>query len=126
MKTRRLILALAVMLPLTASLPAAASIPEIPDPNESEFDARQLFYSRKCQVRGVLEDRTVVLYDELSRKTHEIRLSEKVKLRAVAKKEFDGRKKLAFADFAEGQRVKVNVRKSDGRILRIDFLPKAK
>lgn len=125
MNTRRSILALAAMsLTLIAPL-AMASIPEIPDPDESEFDARQLFVSRKCEVRGVKDDRRVVLYDEIGRETHEIKLSDKVKLRAVSKKQFDGRKKLEFSDFAVGQRVNVNIRKSDGRILRIDVLPKA-
>ncbi len=98
---------------------------EIPDPDESEFDARQLFISRKCEVRAVKDDRKVVLYDQLGRETHEIQLSNKVKLRAVSKKQFGGRKKLEFDDFAVGQRVKVNIRKSDGRILRIDVLPES-
>ena len=113
------------LLPLVwTARPAMASIPETVA-DETEMEARDLFVARKCEVRGIGENRTVVLFDEFSRETHEIKLSEKVKLRAVKKKEFDGRKKLDFEDFAVGQRVKVNIRKSDGRILRIDVLPRA-
>ena len=41
-------------------------------------------------------------------------------LRAVHKRQFDGRKKLVFEDLRVGQRVKVNFRKNDGTILQID------
>lgn len=131
MRFRTPILTIALMLPLMAALPSAASIPEDSNTGAESIDggaiadARQLFVSRKFQVRGVGENNTVLLYDELGRKTHKLKLSKQIKLRAVSKKEFAGRKKLAFADFSEGQRVKVDIRKSDGRILRIDFLPKA-
>lgn len=110
---------------LTAAFATAAmaSIPELPDLEQDGIDPHALVGFRKCEITQVLADRTIIVWDELDQATHRIRLSPKVKLRAVNKRQFDGRKKLVFEDLAEGQRVKVNFRKNDGTILKIDVLP---
>lgn len=104
---------------------AAASIPEMPDREQDGLDPRALVSFRKCEITEVLADRTIIVWDDLDQAAHRIRLSPKVKLRAVNKRQFDGRKKLVFEDLSEGQRVKVNFRKNDGTILQIDVLPEA-
>lgn len=110
---------------LAAAAPAAASIPELPDREQDGLDPRALVGFRKCEITEVGPDRTIIVWDEVDQATHRIQLSPQVKLRAVTRRQFDGRKKLVFEDLAEGQRVKVNYRKNDGRILRIDVLPES-
>lgn len=119
MKRFRWIVTLAVL----AALPATASIPDIPDPDAGGIDPRQLVTFRKCEVARLGEGRTLFVFDELSEAIHKIELGKKVKLRAVSKAQFDGRKKLTFEDLEVGQVVKVSFRKADGQILRLDVLP---
>ena len=102
---------------------AVASIPEMPDREQDGLNPRALVGFRKCEITEVRADRTIIVWDDLDQATHRIQLSPKVKLRAVKKRQFDGRKKLVFEDLAEGQQVKVNFRKTDGTILQIDVLP---
>lgn len=115
-----------LVLAIACAATAAASIPELPDREQDGLDPRALVSFRKCEITEVQQaDRTIIVWDELDQAAHRIRLSPKVKLRAVNKRQFDGRKKLVFEDLAEGQRVKVNFRKQDGSILQIDVLPEA-
>lgn len=119
MRTPIAIFVLAVAIAATA----VASIPEMPDREQDGLNPRALVGFRKCEITEVRADRTIIVWDDLDRASHRIQLSPKVKLRAVKKRQFDGRKKLVFEDLSEGQRVKVNFRKADGAILQIDVLP---
>lgn len=114
------------LLVMGLAAPVLASIPELPDREQDGLNPRLLVDFRKCEITEVRQaDRTIIVWDAQDRATHQIQLSPKVKLRAVNKRQFDGRKKLVFEDLAEGQRVKVNFRKNDGTILKIDVLPEA-
>ena len=114
---------LTLVLALGVAASAAASIPELPDREQDGTNPRALVGFRKCEITAIEANRTIIVWDELDQATHRLQLSNKVKLRATKKKEFDGRKKLVFEDLREGQRVKVNFRKNDGTILQIDVLP---
>ena len=126
MRARTAFLAPAILVAL-ALAPAAlpASIPEIPDPEAGGMDPRQLVGFRTCEVTEVREGRILVVLDEGDGAEHVLRLSPKLKIRAQAKKDFDGRRKLAFEDLDVGHRVKVSYRKSDGTILGVDVLKRA-
>ncbi len=111
---------------LLAASAALASIPEIPDPDAGGIDARQLIGHRTCEVRKILEGRTVVLLDEGDGREHVLTLREKLRIRAQAKRDFGGRRKLSFGDLDVGHRVRVNFRRSDGEIVGIEVLKQAR
>ena len=82
--------------------------------------------SAKLLVRKVeSEPDRLYLYDPSTEQTHVVVLSEKTRLTARRKKDFDGRRKLAFGDLAAGQTLKVTYRVDDGRITSIQVLEKA-
>ncbi len=82
--------------------------------------------SAKLTVRNVASDPArLYLFDPETEKTHVVVLSEKTKLTARSKKDFDGRRKLEFGDLASGQTLKVTYRLDDGRITSIQVLERA-
>ena len=71
------------------------------------------------------EPNRLYLFDPDTEKTHVVVLSEKTKLTARRKKDFDGRRKLGFTDLAVGQKLKLTYRLDDGRITSIQVLERA-
>lgn len=87
----------------------------------SEVTAHALLTVRKVET----EPNRLYLYDADAEKTHVVVLTEKTRLTARRKKDFDGRRKLVFGDLAAGQTLKVTYRTDDGRITSIQVLEKA-
>lgn len=129
----KIILKLAPVLFLCALLVGAAiAVASTPNPtaqagrSEDGIDPSSVTASAKLTVRRVeSEPDRLYLYDPESEKTHVVVLSEKTKLTARRKKDFDGRRKLEFADLETGQTLKVTYRTDDGRITSIQVLEKA-
>ncbi len=90
------------------------------------IDPTSVIASAKLKVRRVeSEPNRLYLFDPQTEKTHVVVISEKTKLTARRKKDFDGRRKLDFADLASGQTLKISYRTDDGRITSIQVLEKA-
>lgn len=90
------------------------------------IDPGQITESARLVVRGLeTEPNRIQLYDPETETTHVVVLTEKTKLTARRKKDFDGRRKLEFADLETGQTVKVTYRTDDGRITSIQVMDKA-
>jgi len=123
MKRSILNLATLVAIALAPSLVAASSPNKIA-PDLGENDATSLTASMKCQIIHVNEGDKVVLRDLDTGAVQEIAIVPEIRLRARAKRDFDGRRKLAFADLSVGQTVKVTVLRHNGLITRIDVLKK--
>lgn len=122
---------LALFLLVLILLPALAAA-STPNPtaqagrSEEGIDPSTVTATAKLTVRKVENDPDrVYLYDSESEKTHVVVLTEKTRLTARRKKDFDGRRKLDFDDLATGQTLKVTYRVDDGRITSIQILEKA-
>ena len=90
------------------------------------IDPTAVIASAKLKVRRVEnEPNRLYLFDPETEKTHVVVVSEKTKLTARRKKDFDGRRKLGFADLTSGQTLKITYRTDDGRITSIQVLEKA-
>ncbi len=111
------------------ALPVAASGSTSPSARaggSEGLDPSEVTASAKLTVRRVEnEPDRLYLYDPSSEKTHVVVLSEKTKLTARRKKDFDGRRKLQFSDLEAGQTLKVTYRTDDGQITSIQVLEKA-
>ncbi len=93
---------------------------------EEGIDPATVTASAKLTVRKVETDPDrLYLYDPESEETHVVVLSEKTRLTARRKKDFDGRRNLEFGDLTAGQTLKVTYRVADGRITSIQVLEKA-
>ena len=72
----------------------------------------------KATVVDVLDGRRLALQPEgESGDRVEVQLRDDVRIRAQNKKEFDGRKKLAFDDLAVGQKLRITVLPAEERIV---------
>ncbi len=122
---------LALFLFVLILLPALAAA-STPNPTaqagrtEEGIDPATVTATTKLTVRRVESDPDrLYLYDKESEETHVVVLTEKTRLTARRKKDFDGRRKLEFGDLAAGQTLKVTYRVADGRITSIQVLDKA-
>ena len=87
------------------------------------LSASDITASTRLIVRRVENDPDrVYLYDPDAEETHVVLISEKTKLSARRKKDFDGRRKLKFDDLAMGQTLKITYRLDDGRITSIQVV----
>ncbi len=68
------------------------------------------------------EDGTILLRELESGAEKAITIADGIKLRARHKKDFDGRRKLAFRDLTAGQKVKVTFNRATGTITQIAVL----
>lgn len=94
--------------------------------SEDGIDPSSVTASAKLTVRRVeSQPARLYLFDPETEKTHVVVLSERVKLTARRKKDFDGRRKLEIGDLESGQKLKVTYRTDDGRITSIQVLEKA-
>ncbi len=76
-----------------------------------------------CQVVKIQPNRTLRVRHETGEAR--IHINKKVRIRAKARKQFEGRKKLAFADFSPGQWLKLTYVIENGYISSVKVLPKA-
>ena len=120
--TPLLILCLVLVAPTSAA--ASTPNPSVQAGNtEDGIDPSSVTASTKLEVRKVAsEPNRVYLFDAESEKTHVVVLSEKTKLTARRKKDFDGRRKLEFGDLEAGQTLKVTYRVADGQITSIQVV----
>jgi hypothetical protein len=90
------------------------------------LSASDVTASTRLIVRRVeSEPNRIYLYDPEAEETHVVLISEKTRLSARRKKDFDGRRKLDFGDLAMGQTLKITYRLDDGRITSIQVVEKA-
>lgn len=90
---------------------------------ETSLSASDVTASTRLIVRRVESDPDrVYLYDPEAEETHVVVISEKTRLSARRKKDFDGRRKLGFGDLAMGQTLKITFRLDDGRITSIQVV----
>ena len=125
-RTRASLIALAVLLILPAI--AAASTPtggQTGNTKEGLSPSDVIGYARLTLRSVAAEPNRLYLFDPETEKTHVVVLSEKTKLTARKKKDFDGRRKLDFGDLEAGQKLKVTYRLDDGRITGIQVLERA-
>ncbi len=66
----------------------------------------------------VRDDRTLIVRDDLDRE-HEIQLPEKAKIKAENRRDFDGQKKLEFAQLRPGHELKITFLTATGEIVRV-------
>ena len=75
-----------------------------------------------AEVREIRADGTLVLAPEKAGELIEIRIPEGVQIRAQKKKDFDGRRKLEFADLEVGQRLRLTVLPAEQRLVGVTVL----
>ncbi len=91
------------------------------DSDESQ-GSTQLTEVVRAEIVEVGEDGALLVEDERTGRQATIQITDGVALRADRKKDFGGRRQLALADLEPGQRVRVTLRKDDGRVLEIRVL----
>lgn len=77
--------------------------------------------SVECVVLEVREDRTLLVRDELARE-HVVQIPESAKISARNRREFDGRKKLEFAELRAGHELKLTFLTASGAVVRVKVL----
>jgi len=91
--------------------------------SKNGLSASDVTASTRLVVRRVESDPDrVYLFDAEAEETHVILISEKTRLSARRKKDFEGRRKLEFGDLAMGQTLKITYRLDDGRITSIQVV----
>ncbi len=123
-QTSLIVLAVLLILPTLA----AASTPtggQTGNTKEGLSPSDVIGYARLTVRNIAAEPNRLYLFDPETEKTHVIVLSEKTKLTARKKKDFDGRRKLDFTDLEAGQTLKVTYRLDDGRVTGIQVLERA-
>jgi hypothetical protein len=112
---------------LLCTLPALASVKSTPGrqvwDDDDGLNPTEVTGNLHCQVIRVETDRTLRVLSETGE--HQVRINEKVPIRAQAKRQFEGRRKLDFADFSPGQWLKLTYLHEDGRIRRVRVMEKA-
>lgn len=105
---------------LLTTLPAFASGPNSPSPNAAgAFPEDPLLVTEtvRCRVVDVRDDGTILVNDDGTIKR--LNYDETTSVWAQKKKNWDGRKKLAIADIAVGQELKVTVQPASGKVLKV-------
>lgn len=124
MKTTNILL-IAILIAPAASLASTPTGGQTGN-DKAGLTASDVIASTKLVVRRVeSEPDRLYLYDPDREKVHVVLVSEKTRLTARRKKDFDGRRKLAFGDLATGQTLKVSYRLADGQITSIQVVEKA-
>lgn len=76
-------------------------------------------------ITGLGPDNQMKLLDPRTEREVVLKLTDAVPLRARSKKQFDGRKQLAWDDLAKGQKIRLTFRPDDGAIIRLTVLKTA-
>jgi len=72
----------------------------------------------KAKVTKILEGRRIAIQPEQKdARPIEVEVKEDLRIRAQSKKEFDGRKKLAFEDLAVGQTLRITLLPAEERVV---------
>ncbi len=111
---------LLAMVPVSASTTAPG--PQVSDPDAGASPV-EVTGSVHCRIVGIEANRTLRVRHQTGEAR--IHIGDKVSIRAKTRKQFNGRKKLSFADFTPGQWLKLTYMLEDGAIDRIKVLPKA-
>lgn len=108
-------LAAAPAVPLGASVPGGNN-----EPWQSEDGPRPTAVTGtvECVIVEVREDRKLIVRDDQERQ-HEIQLPEKAKIKAASRRDFDGKKKLEFAQLRPGHELKITFLTATGEIVRV-------
>lgn len=120
--------ALLLAIPLAIPVVASASTPNGASTGNTEegVTGADVIGTTRLMLRRVeTNPARVYLFDPETEKLHVVLLSEKTRLTARRKKDFDGRRKLNLDDLASGQTLKVTYRLDDGRVTGIQVLEKA-
>ncbi|RMH19523.1 MAG: hypothetical protein D6696_10395 [Acidobacteria bacterium] len=124
---RKPILLVALVLLFAASvLPASTSQPGRRPWDESDGpSSASVVRTMTVVVQKIGPDNTLQVIDKRTEEVHRIQLAGDVPIRARSKKDFDGRRKLTFADLAVGQRIKLTYRAADGKIVSLKVVKRA-
>ena len=102
---------------------AVASSPNQVSPDFGETSPTSITVVLQCEIVEVQpEDGTILLRELESGAEKSITIADGIKLRARRKKDFGGRRKLAFGDLIAGQKVKVTFNRATGTITQIAVL----
>lgn len=119
-KTSAILLLLAA-LTAPAAAPLGASVPGgNNEPWRSDDGPRPTAVTGTVEavIVEVRDDRTLIVRDDLERE-HEIQLPEKAKIKAANRRDFDGKKKLEFAQLRPGHELKITFLTATGEIVRV-------
>ena len=102
---------------------AVASSPTSVSPDFGEISPTSITVVLNCEIVEVQpEDGTILLRELESGSEKAITIADGIKIRARHKKDFGGRRKLAFRDLIAGQKVKVTINRESGAITQIAVL----
>jgi len=122
MNLRRALLATLIAVGLVPAI-AVASSPTGVSPDFGETSPTSITVVLNCEIVEIRpEDGTILLRELESGAVETIEIADGIKLRARRKKDFDGRRKLAFSDLSAGQKVKVTINRETGAITQIAVL----
>ncbi len=130
MRSTLLIVSLSALLlaPLTVPAAVQASVGGVTVQDDHPFETEagqpdaQVIRSVDLVIADLGPDNQVKLIDPRTEREMVLKLTDAVPLRARSKKQFDGRKQLAFDDLAKGQKIRLSFRPNDGAIIRLTVL----
>lgn len=102
---------------------AAASTPvpgRQPWSNQDGASPTAVTRALEGEILEVLPDRTLMVADEYGQRP--VQIPEAARIKAESKRDFDGRRKLDFADLRAGHRIKVVFLTETGEIVRLRVL----
>ncbi|REJ73873.1 MAG: hypothetical protein DWQ36_10420 [Acidobacteria bacterium] len=114
-------LAVAGLVTIFAALPLHASV-RAAKPSSGPDPAVATVVVDAVIARITAEGTLVLRPEEEGAEPIELRLPEEVRIRAQRKKDFDGRRKLEFADLRVGQRLRLTVLPAENRLVGVTVL----
>lgn len=93
-----------------------------PTPNNQPNTAFTSTQTMVCLVVALKEPNLILLEDPKTGEKFPYRLASRIRLRAKNKADFDGRRKLTFADLAPGQEVKVSIAPARHEVISLKVL----
>ncbi len=93
--------------------------PRAPLPSVPDRDPFTVTKTMKCEIVLLKGPDRILVRDPKTGEQTPLILAKKAKVRAASKKDFNGRKKLTFADLAVGQEVKISWRPHTHEIVKL-------
>lgn len=106
-------------------LALASGSVNLPQAGPVETDPLTVTETMKCRITAIEADGTILVQDEGSEEAHPLAYSQKTRITAQRKKDFDGRRKLELSDLVVGQDLKVTHRPATGEVLQVKVLKKS-